>query len=217
MLPRLLHGRICLAAAAGCVATAAASAQMTAFASNETASLGLQLVDSAQRSVFVNSFGNQSVQQGVDTDIGANAFGTGRIRALWTDAPQATQNLLTITFYSSNGEDMFPSGRTVPGGGVGVFWQWQIGATNLLSLIPGLTTTVQSASYTLITPNSAPSFPLNMGSNWTGQVPSSLQNTVGNGISAVQVTIFHKPVVPAPGALALAGAAGLAAARRRRR
>lgn len=217
MLPRLLHGRICLAAAGCCIATASASAQMNAFSSNETVSLGLQLVDSSQRSTFVNGFGHQSVQRGIDTDLGPNAFGTGRIRAIWNDTPQATDNLLTITFYSSNGEDMFPSGRTVPGGGVGVFWQWQIGTTNLLSLLPTLTTSIESASYTLITPISTPSFPLNMGSTWTGQVPSTLQNTVGNGISAVQISIYHKPVVPAPGALALAGAAGLAAARRRRR
>lgn len=216
MLLKTRHGWISAAALIAALA-GSANAQFNSIAMNETVSMSLQALDANGSPGFINSLGHFAVQRNVLTDLGANNFGTGRILGLWNESVLPSANQVTILFRSSNGEDIAPISAVVPGGGAAVFWSWAFGASNPLNFLPGISSNIISASMAYSNDGGSTTFsvPLALGSPWNGTIPGIPQNTVGFGVNFVQLTVFHQPV-PTPGALALFGAAGLAAARRRR-
>ena len=217
MLPRHQHGRTCLAAAMIATVASAASAQFNAIPANDTVSMGFQVVDAQGRSAYTTTQNSVNVPRGILTDIGQNNYGSGRVQVLWNDTPQTTNNLLTVIFRTSNGEDLAPSSANVPGGGAAAYWTWQFGLINPVNFLSGFSSSVTSASITyLFAGGNQTSETLPLSGSWNGSIPGKLYNSVGQGVSLVQLSIYHQPI-PAPGSAALLGTAALVATRRRRR
>lgn len=193
----------------------------------DTASFRLMMFGDLGSTLSVNTGGNVNVLRGATpVSLGMNVNGSSNIMAKWdeiTNPNNPATRLVVAELWTVSKDDMMPFGVTKNGENFSL-WSWSVGATNAISFFNTSTVQLFSAKVQMIRVenNNAQTTLGNasitdLPSKWNGvDVDGQTKTLTGQGMNMLRLT-YEIESVPGPAPAALAGIAGLAASRRRRR
>lgn len=211
---------------------AVAAASMPAWAnsgsvvSGDTASFRLQMFGDLGSTLSINAGGNVGVMRGpTAVSIGMNTNGTSNIMVKWDEIDNPNNpatRLIVAEMWTVAKDDMMPFG-IVKNNENFYFWTWNVGVSNPISFTNNSTVQIFSARIQMIRvePNNSQSVLSNkaitdLTGQWNGVDDGQTQTMTGQGMNMIRLT-YEVESVPTPAGAVLAGVAGLAASRRRRR
>lgn len=215
---------IAVIASAGLASNALAAGP--SVVAGDTASVALKMF-SNEGDQYINSLGSVSVKRGqAPVSIGENVtqqtFGGTKpqIMASWDEFVGTDTSTVVLNIFTSDGAPFLPSGFSM-GGESFDFWTWNFGMFDKVTWRGGFLAAPLVQARFQLSSTSGEDFPTNksmtgnVGNPWGGSDFGVTQADLAAGVNYVRISYEVLPV-PAPGALALLGLSGIAAARRRR-